>query len=308
MISIGGNGITVTPHWDDISIRRENGQIRSATLRYNIMGSPGQDLEGNDADDALNALSHPIILGNLYKIDSNIERIDKRLFEGVVEYEFKNTVDYTLSFDTTGGSMLSKQSYKTVGSFAPPGMVPPNYNGAIEVRDGDITGCEIIVPSLSFTLSQTRNGMVTMPFIKILSMLTGRINSQPFLVFNPGDVLFEGASGAQNYSSDESPTFDMSLKFKVSPSIYNLKVGNINVGYKRGWDYFWIEHRQVFDDECVSKSLEPRAAYIEQVYESADMNILLEDFINGGNMVPLTPPEVSDIVDNVVNNVFSKWT
>jgi len=98
-------------------------------------------------------------------------------------------------------------------------------------------------------------------------------------VFNIGDVLFEGANGAQNFSSEDRPTFDLTLKFRIQPSIYNLQAGGIDVGYKRGWDYFWVEHRKVFDYDCVSKSLEPQAAYIEQVYEEADLNKLLEDFI-----------------------------
>ena len=282
MITLGNNVIQVTPHWDDIEIRRENGQIRSATLRYNILGSPKQDLEGSAADYALDALSQSVIFGNLYRTDSSIARIDRRLFEGTVNYEFKNTVDFTLSFDTTGGTLQTKQSYRTVSAHAPPGFTPPDYHGAIEVQDGNIAGCEVIIPSLNFTMSQTRNGILSLQFIRLLSTLTGRINSQPFLVFNVGDVLFAGANGAQKLSSEETPSFDMSFKFIINPSVYNLQSGDINVGYKRGWDYFWVEHVKVFDYDCISKTLLPSAAYIEQVYEEADLNKLLEEFTDDG--------------------------
>ena len=156
--------------------------------------------------------------------------------------------------------------------------MPPNYNGAIGVQNGNIAGCEVVIPSLNFTMSQTRKGILDLRFIRLLSTLTGRINSQPFLVFNIGDVLFAGANGSQRFSSNESPEFDLSFKFIISPSIYDLQAGDIDVGYKRGWDYFWVEHVKVFDYDCVSKTLIPQAAYIEQVYEEADLNKLLEDF------------------------------
>jgi len=120
MILIGGNAIRVVPHWDDMTIRRENGQIRSAELRYNILGTHGRWLEAADADTALDRLSDATVLGNLYRVDSSIERIDNSAFEGTVYYEFKNMVDYTISFDTTGGTMQTKQSYRTVGAFVRP--------------------------------------------------------------------------------------------------------------------------------------------------------------------------------------------
>ena len=93
---------TIVPNWEDIDIRRENGRIQSATLRYNIFAT-----EGYIADELLQN-APGIIFGNLYRTTSNVSRVGPKLFEGVVEYEYKDrSHEFTLSFDTFGGMPTS---------------------------------------------------------------------------------------------------------------------------------------------------------------------------------------------------------
>ena len=250
--------IRVIPQWDGFEPRREHNQIRSATLRYNIIGTE----EWEDADDALGEYSYPIILGNLYRVSSSIERTAKIGWEGTVEYEYKNTDEFTFSFDTTGGTQHLTQSYETLGRYAPDGETPPDHGGAIGVNDNDIAGCDVMIPTLSFTMSRTKTGILDPEFIKFIAGMTGRINCFPFLGFLPGEVLFEGASGSQKFTDSDSelPTFDLSYKFKVSPNVPMLTVGNIEVGYKRGWDYFWVQYIETDDEDANMISKSPVAA------------------------------------------------
>jgi hypothetical protein len=271
--------ILVKPQWDGIDIRRENGIIQSATLRYNIIGTTEAVL----AEQALHQYALPVIFGNLYRTASAVEGRTARLaFEGSVEYEFKNIEtenEFTFSFDTTGGTQQLTQSYKTLGRYASPEMYPdndpPDFAGAIEVSDKGIGGCEVITPTLSFTMTRTLTGVLGISFIRFMATMTGRINSEPFLHWLPGEVLFEGASGSQKlvYEGDQSASFDVSYKFRVSPTISNLKVGDIDVGFKRGWDYFWVHYIEEERNNAMTQV--PISAYIEQVYLESDLNRLL---------------------------------
>ena len=146
------------------------------------------------------------------------------------------------------------------------------------MNNGSIDGCDVVVPSLAFTMSRSSSGILTIGFIKTISEYTGRINSEPFLSFNIGDVLLERVNGSQSFT-DDGPFIDISYTFRVCPTVYNLRVGDINVGYKAGWDSFWVEYKKVFDYDCVSNSMKPRAAYIEEVYKTADFNSLLATLI-----------------------------
>ena len=272
--------ITIKPQWDYLDIRREHGMIRSARLRYNVFGTT----EAHFAEQALHQLAAPSILGNLYRVASGIDGRNARLaFEGWAEFEYQNIFEeegedaFTFSFDTTGGTQKLSQSYETLGRYAPPGMIPPNYFGAIGISDRNIEGCEVITPTLSFTMNRTKTGVLGISLIKELATFTGRINSQPFLHWNPGDILFEGASGSQKFARSEKPEFDVSLRFRVSPTIRDLSVGDIDVGYKRGWDYFWVHYLEMADEESNAMVQRPAAAYIERVYLEADLNFLIHD-------------------------------
>ena len=265
--------IKVMPQWEGVVIRRESEMIRSATLPFDIYHADGSPIDLVEAEDALGWLSLPVIFGNLFRSHATTEQIAPSKCEGIVEYEYKNTDEFTFSFETTGGTQHLTQSYQTVGRFAPFGRIAPNHHGAIGVNDREITGCEVIMPTLSFSMNRTKTGILDMEFIGFLAGMTGKINGEPFMGFFPGEVLFEGASGSQKFTETDFPTFDLTYKFRVSLNASNLSVGNINVGYKHGWDYFWVQYEEYSEIGSVSKR--PIAAFIERVYHIADLNLLL---------------------------------
>jgi hypothetical protein len=271
--------ISVKPQWEDLEIRHEKGVISSATLRYNIFGT-------NDAvaaDTALMSYAAVSLLGNLKRDTISISKIAHNAYEGVVEYRKEdqeeenesNPDSYVYSFDTTGGTQHITQSYQTRGSYAAQGYTAPNHNGAIGVQDGDVAGCDIIVPQLNFSMSQSRRGVISRLFIKQIASITGKINAAPFIGFDTGELLFEGASGNQNFTGDDA-TFDLTYKFKAMPTVNGLTIGNINVSNKRGWDYLWVQYIEKEDTNSKAINKLPFAAYVESVYEEADFSILLQ--------------------------------
>jgi hypothetical protein len=142
------------------------------------------------------------------------------------------------------------------------------------------------MPQLSFSMNRTKIGILNIEFIKDLSRMTGKVNQLPFLTFDRGEVLFEGASGSQKFTESDYPQFDLTYKFKVSPNEENLTIGQegeeeddspgeITVGFKRGWDYFWVQYEETEDEEASVVSKQPIAAFVERVYKTADLNLLL---------------------------------
>jgi hypothetical protein len=106
--------------------------------------------------------------------------------------------------------------------------------------------------------------------LKMFTALTGKVNSNPFMGFAPGEVLFEGASG----SKQDAGIWDVTYKFKASENVEQLgNVGGIMVGAKRGWDYFWVQYMESADENTRTK--QPMAAYVEVVYKEANFSPLL---------------------------------
>lgn len=262
---------TVTPRWDDIEIHRKNGILDSASMYYNILGVQ----EGSVADLLLQDRSSYMILGVLSRRDTSVSRLSDNAFEGTVEYSRGDEEDedddgYSISFDTTGGTQHISQSYQTRGRYAISGYSAPDHAGAIGVSDGSIAGCDIIAPQLSFTMSKQIRG-VGSGFLKMLTNLTGKVNSGTFQGFSSGEVLFEGASGSKQGKN----AWDVTYKFRASPNVQSLSIGGIQVGPKNGWDYFWVQYIEQKDANANMTRKIPFAAYVEVVYGDADFSPLM---------------------------------
>ena len=178
----------------------------------------------------------------------------------------------SFSFDTSGGTKHISQSLATVAGY-PSGA--PDFGGAIEVdEDNNVNGCEIILPVMTF--SETHwysNSQVTTSFKKQLAELTGSVNASEFRGYEPGEVLFQGASGSRR-GKKSSDKWEITYKFAVSPNVRNMRVGDINVSEKKGWDYLWVKYQPMVDEMTKALIKKPKYAYVEKVYERKDFSIL----------------------------------
>ncbi len=179
---------------------------------------------------------------------------------------------YSFAFDTGGGTMHRNQSIRTV-SVTPNGA--PDFAGAIEVdNSGNVNGIDVTMPVLNFTETHTVDGLkVTTQYKKDVAALTGSVNSSSFRGFEPGEVLFLGASGSKK-SKEAEAAWEITFKFAVSPNRTGLEVGSLTVQQKRGWDYLWVRYadKVAANGKNVVKS--PVAAYVEQVYPDGDFGKL----------------------------------
>jgi hypothetical protein len=247
------------------------GESGSKTLEYFILWQ-GEDEPGSDAEvHALLNATAPPLWGNLPLKNTAIDPVSDILWDGRAEYGQRDTsYDSTLAFDTTGGTSHITQSIATIGRHGPGAC---DLRGAIGVTQDAVDGVDITIPA--FAWSEGRNfpvAQVTDTYITNLCLLTGSTNVAQFKQFQPGEVLFLGASGRR-----ENFIWNLEFKFVSSPNRSNFQIAGINVTRKRGHDYLWCQYRPVKvpgTDGALRMWQRVQAVYVEQVYPEKDFSLL----------------------------------
>lgn len=174
----------------------------------------------------------------------------------------------TLSFDTQGGTVHIKNSRSTVASY--PAGAAPDFKQAIGVHDDEVDGCDIIIPALKLSVSYKHPlGAISLARIKLLALATGTVNSDTFLTFPPGSVLFLGASGSEGTTSETEVTYH----FACSEEANGLTIGTVTGITKQGHDYLWVSFTDDVDGGRAIKR--PQFVYVERVYKRASLSGIL---------------------------------
>lgn len=245
----------------------------SVTRRYLAAGSSDDDFVRNYATWATPHIISTS-LGTLYRQNITLVPEASDQFEVVVPYarRKRDTGSYTLTFDTTGGTATIKASYETVGSYKAAGDADdiPDHKGAINVQEGKAEGTEIVIPTLKLNVSFRHPlGVITPAQIKNLARLTGKVNSEPFLGFDPGEILFLGCTGSEGTDAET----EIHYQFAASENLQNEIIGGIEVASKDGWDVAWIEFA---DDEDAGQPIrKPKFIRVERVYRRTDLAMAL---------------------------------
>lgn len=185
-----------------------------------------------------------------------------------------------LSFTTGGGTTKIYQALATVSGTRSleaiaAGRVLKDHHGAINVTDENgAEGVDIVSPNGEWSLDVRRN-RVTLAYFRTLFALTGTVNNARFWGFNAGELLYMGAEGRFSVSD----LWQITHKFAFSPNRLNVAVSKdingvaqITVPGKKGWEYLWVQYFTRFDGG--TKVVRPEAAYVQQVYESANFALL----------------------------------
>jgi hypothetical protein len=199
--------------------------------------------------------------------------------EGAEDDEQPEPLKRTRSFDTGGASQRITQG-RPVGEGEALDFekrfpdAAANQSGAIGVDGDTVAGVDIVIPQLSWTESyDVPNRFVTAQYIKHISGLTGSVNSAEFRTFKPGEVLFLGASGSQEWDEDRGDgPWSLSYKFLASANagegeyLPSLTIGEITGIEKKGHEYLWVRYEADVDEDVLIKK--PKAVYVNAVYRS----------------------------------------
>lgn len=186
------------------------------------------------------------------------------------------------SFEVAITPTLVTTSRETIGSHAP--LLPfapqiPDFQGAIGVdSDGRVNGVQW-PPATPQVISRTRvvaSSSVTEAYFRAMSALVGHVNSVAFLGFDPGELLFLGATGTRR-AIDVSEPWNITWKFGVSVNESNLTLGSeITIASKKGWHYAWVHYRPREDTNAKMLIPRPVAAYVERIaIESSFAGLIL---------------------------------
>jgi len=198
-----------------------------------------------------------------------------RLYIGRVRYKMENNQDEddlknSISFEVSGTQTKRTHSILTRGGWAAGGRTPRNYGGLIGVTDDGVEGVDIDTAVSTFTeTTYLYPWFLTSSYIAFLSRAYGCINNTPFRGFAVGEVRFLGASGSYRRGDR---AVEMMFKFAVSPNATNIRIGDITVPYKYGWDYLWVRWADMRRGGITVKV--PIEAYVEQVYEGMNFGML----------------------------------
>lgn len=171
-------------------------------------------------------------------------------------------------FDTTGGTVNIKAALEHMESY-PAGA--EGHQGAIGVHGDEVDGTDIVIPALKLNVSYSwPKGIITLAQAKAYARNTGKVNSDTFMTFEAGEVLFLGATG-----SDGSDTpAEIAYQFACSENLQNKLIGGINVVEQKGWHVAWVEFKD--GDVAGGKPIKPpKAIHVERVYEEVNLQALL---------------------------------
>jgi hypothetical protein len=211
--------------------------------------------------------------GILYRQDILIEPQAADIWHVRVPYGPQNRTlgSITLDYDTTGGTIHLKAGLAHIDSFAAAGAGdPPDHQGAIGVNGDEVEGVEVVSDALKLTVTVTHPaGIVTLARIKHLRSLTGRVNSDTFLTFPPGEVLFLGSVGRDGTNVEA----EASYQFACSENLVGQVIAGIEGVKKDGWDVAWIEFRDAVDGGKPVRR--PKFLHVDRVYKRVPMAISL---------------------------------
>lgn len=184
---------------------------------------------------------------------------------GAEDDERPDPLRRTRSFDTGGGSQHITQAFGETAY----GSGAPSQQGAIGVDGESVNGVDIVVPALQWTETyDVPNAYVTAAYIKSVAGLTGCVNSDAFRMFEPGEVLFLGCTGNQEWDSDRgNGPWNLSYKFQASQNVVNLTIGTITGITKLGHEYLWVRYEPKVDSNVLLKT--PKHVYVNKVYREA---------------------------------------
>jgi hypothetical protein len=181
----------------------------------------------------------------------------------------------TFSFSVSMETVRITQSRSHIATYPSSAI---SYNGAIDYDGENVNGCEIIVPKTQF--SQTKIWPSTVTFQTLLTQVStvaaAPVNTDAFYGFEPGEVLFLGASGSRRGVSETSE-WEISYEFAVAKNLVNYEVAPgsdpaIIITSAHGWYYVSCEYR---DQEYSGRYVKlPYAAHVERVYDESAFSVL----------------------------------
>lgn len=262
---------------------KDNGEGGSTRLAYHVLEAATEG-EARALAAAIAPLAYVAGVETLVRQAINIKPTGFDCWRAEVDYGPEGDEDsqeqpepgtWKFSFDTTGGRHRVTKSKQTISRHWKSGTdEAPDLEGAIEYDGERVNGAEIYVPNLAFTITAYYDPMAITPaFMKTIGRASARMNTDTWLTFDPGEVLFLGGKAEGDIptvAGQRVAPIAVQLFFEMSENITNLDpsftLGDPQAQIDaRGWDYVWYRFKKQIDDD--QPLLTPVHAYVEEMYD-----------------------------------------
>lgn len=241
-------------------------------LHYNLLADEFE-IDGDDDDAAFDALDAgaPETYKGAFRDSLEIEQKGPGTWLGIVRYS-GDPRDESSGWDTTGGTVhithapLVQSSNNTLATNA------PDFQGAINVKDGRVEGIDIPAPSLKF--HETRffaASEVDTAYRKLVASMSGSSNNAPFLGFDAGELLFLGAKGTQR---KQGADWEIQFEFDTQMNLEDLNFNLVDLLDKQGWDYLWLFYEDAEDANAKMIVNTARAGYVHRPIARLNFSLL----------------------------------
>lgn len=262
-----------------------NGEVVSYKVNFMVFGVEASVDDGYEDEALLSVLTYlkenPPSNINAAELDTVeiVSRIDQTTFEVSATYSKPDTPspeddeEPTLSFSCGGGTrhVIEAIEQELVAGQHPklrPGKLI-GYNGK-SLGEIDVSGTDIPAPNFRETYTKGMSvSKLTTTYRRKVGKLVGSVNSTKFKGWEPGEVLFEGASFST--PNDGSNKVIVSFDFLIRPNEDDIEYGGTKIS-KKGFEYIWSIPR-VFQQNGVLHA-GPKAVYRAKVCKSADFSQL----------------------------------
>lgn len=149
--------------------------------------------------------------------------------------------------------------------------IPVGWNGKFGA-ESEVAGVDVSIGELRETYTKTfsRSKVMSSSWKRKVANMVGKVNSGTFHGWDPGEVMFLGASYAAPLKGSEE--VKVSFQFSIRINEKNAKVGAINVGDCAGFEYLWaITSDRIEDGKRIPIV---KKIYKAQVCQSANLSVL----------------------------------
>jgi hypothetical protein len=274
--------------------RLTKGANPSGEIRYFVFGVDSTTSGFSEASIIAEvATEAPSNFDGIPRTDISVEQVADEVWQATVTYGKRGGAtrqavagqSFSWSFNTTGQTQTVQMALTQTATSLITGANPPeNIGNQIAVdQDGVPQGVDIVAPKLEFSETHTIAASVVETttggigsWVRGLSAATGKVNSDTFRGFSPGEVLFLGASGSR-----QGDVYEITFQFACSPNIAALPLktydasGQIEAGSgagttiaKGGHEYVWFLFQK--SEDATTKLVTPisSSVFVATVYES----------------------------------------
>lgn len=137
-------------------------------------------------------------------------------------------------------------------------------------EEGNVRGIEVPAPAFEFTETHyLSNSYVSAAYKRGLANLRGAVNNARFRAWNPGEVMFMGASGSRSGSEDWQITFRFSVRLNEN----NKSVGGVSVDAE-GWQVVEVKPKKKQAVSAGAIMPEIDAVFVHTVHPKRDFAAL----------------------------------